>query len=161
MPDFAALIDGAAAGDTDAMWALAKIHELGMYGLPVNIEQARHYYHEAFLAGEEYAEVYVKLLDEENKGDPEKIPLTWDNKRLIARRLQEYKPLNDAIGFSDEYVLQLMKDAGLPKILTDNIPEHRKHALFGVKIAWSRLAKHEVEDDDEGPLLDTEVENSE
>ena len=142
-PDVETLREAADGGDIEAMMKLAKAYEYGMNGLPQSNEQARHFFQMAFEHGKEDAEVFVKQMDEEARGDPELFPLTWDNKRLIARRLQKLTPRKDAIYLSDEYVLGKMKDAGLPKTITDNVPENSELALFGVKYAWAKHAQYE------------------
>ena len=146
-PDVETLHEAAEGGNIEAMMKLAKAYEYGMNGLPQSNEQARHFFQMAFEHGKEDAEVFVKQMDEEERGDPELLPLTWDNKRLIARRLQKLMPRKDAIYLSDEYVLEKMKDAGLPKTITDNVPENSELALFGVKYAWAKHAQYECGED--------------
>jgi TPR repeat protein len=142
-PDADTLREAAESGDTDAMVKLAKAYEYGMNGLPQSSEQARYFFQQAFEHGKEDAVVFVKQMDEEDRGDPELLPLTWDNKRLIARLLHKHMPRTDALHLSDEHVLEIMKDAGLPKTLTGNIPENSELALFGVKYAWAKHSQYE------------------
>jgi len=142
-PDPAALREAATTGDVQAMWDLAKAYEYGMNGVEKDIDKATSYFQQILDHGDAIAEVHIKLMNEE-KGDPETKPLTWDNKRLIARRLQKFMPRTDAMYLSDEHILQIMKDAGLPGELINNIPKNKEHALFGVRYAWAKHAQYEI-----------------
>jgi TPR repeat protein len=71
-------------GDINAIWELAHIYECGLHGIQKDIEKSKYWYSKAVEAGDEYAGVFVELV-EAGKDCPHS--LKANEKRETAYRL--------------------------------------------------------------------------
>src|SRR5580700_4451358 len=62
------LLEGAQHGDAESQFELGKNYETGRIGLPKDLAQAEHWYREAAVQGDPYAEASLGLLYQFGKG---------------------------------------------------------------------------------------------
>jgi hypothetical protein len=112
------LLERALKGDRDARFDLGKNYETGQIGLPKDLVQAQHWYREAAILGEPFAEASLGILYNFGKGV---------ERDYVEAYMWYERAASHLTGGDRETVLE-MRDAIAPNLTTGQIAEAHKRA---------------------------------